>query len=86
VSARPTSITIPLAAGATTSGLIDAPVDAEACYVFAHGARAGMDHAFMAAMASGLVLRPELIPTQGPRLCEVEYGVASRSNSGGANA
>jgi uncharacterized protein len=57
VSARPTSITIPLAAGATTSGLIDVPVDAQACYVFAHGAGAGMDHAFMTAMASGLAER-----------------------------
>lgn len=33
-----------------------------------------------------LVLRPDLISTQGPRLCEVEYGAASLSNSGGAHA
>lgn len=33
----------------------------------------------------GLVLRPDLIPTQGPKLFEVEYGGASHSNSGGAH-
>ena len=32
------------------------------------------------------VLRPDLIPTQGSTLCEVEFGAASRSNSGGAHA
>jgi hypothetical protein len=32
------------------------------------------------------VLRPELIPTHDPKLSEVEYGVASRSNFGGAYA
>ncbi len=30
------------------------PAGARACYVFAHGAGAGMDHAFMSACASGL--------------------------------
>jgi len=34
----------------------------------------------------GLVLRPDLIPTQGPKLFEVEYGGASHSNSGSAHA
>jgi len=37
--------------------LLDAPTDAHACYVFAHGAGAGMRHAFMAAIASGLAER-----------------------------
>jgi hypothetical protein len=32
------------------------------------------------------LLRPDLIPTQGPKLFEVEYGGASHSNSGGAHA
>ena len=32
------------------------------------------------------VLRPDLIPTQGSTLCEVEFGAASRSSSGGALA
>ena len=54
---RQTPLTIPLAAGATISGLLDAPANAEACYVFAHGAGAGMNHAFIAAMARGLAQR-----------------------------
>jgi predicted alpha/beta-hydrolase family hydrolase len=56
VSTGPTPLTIPLAGG-TTSGLLDAPASAQACYVFAHGAGAGMHHAFMAALASGLAER-----------------------------
>ena len=32
------------------------------------------------------VLRPDLISTQGPMLCEVEFGAASRSYFGGAHA
>jgi predicted alpha/beta-hydrolase family hydrolase len=52
----PTPLTIPLASG-TTSGLLDAPANAEACYVFAHGAGAGMHHNFMAALAKGLAER-----------------------------
>lgn len=54
---RPSSLTIPLPSGGTTSGLLQVPVKAEACYVFAHGAGAGMDHAFMAAIAQGLAER-----------------------------
>jgi uncharacterized protein len=50
-------LAIPLGAGATISGLLDAPPGAQACYVFAHGAGAGMNHAFMAALASGLAER-----------------------------
>ena len=53
----PTALTIALATGATTSGLLDAPANVEACYVFAHGAGAGMHHAFMTAIASGLADR-----------------------------
>jgi predicted alpha/beta-hydrolase family hydrolase len=49
--------TIALADGAGVSALLDAPAAAWACYVFAHGAGAGMDHAFMAAMAAGLAAR-----------------------------
>ena len=45
------------AANATVSGLLDAPAHPEACYVFAHGAGAGMNHSFMAALANGLVER-----------------------------
>ena len=50
-------LTIALPAGATISGLLAAPADAEACYVFAHGAGAGMTHEFMAATADGLARR-----------------------------
>lgn len=35
----------------TVSGILDAPADSRACYVFAHGAGAGMTHPFMAAVA-----------------------------------
>src|SRR5688572_27368778 len=51
------SLTIQLAEGATVSGLLDAPADARACYVLAHGAGAGMHHTFMAGIASGLAQR-----------------------------
>jgi predicted alpha/beta-hydrolase family hydrolase len=36
------------------SGLLQAPPQARACYVLAHGAGAGMRHPFMAAVAAGL--------------------------------
>ena len=36
------------------SGLLQAPPNARACYVLAHGAGAGMAHPFMAAIAEGL--------------------------------
>jgi predicted alpha/beta-hydrolase family hydrolase len=39
------------------SALLDAPRDARACYVLAHGAGAGMKHAFMGAVAKGLFER-----------------------------
>jgi predicted alpha/beta-hydrolase family hydrolase len=39
------------------SGLLLAPPSARACYVLAHGAGAGMNHPFMAAMADGLAER-----------------------------
>jgi len=51
---RSTPLTFPLTAGATTSGLLAVPASARACYVFAHGAGAGMNHPFMAEMAHGL--------------------------------
>jgi uncharacterized protein len=52
-----TLLAIPLASSATISGLLDAPANAQACYVFAHGAGVGMKHTFMAAIASGLAER-----------------------------
>jgi uncharacterized protein len=38
----------------SVSALLDRPPKARACFVFAHGAGAGMTHAFMEAVASGL--------------------------------
>jgi predicted alpha/beta-hydrolase family hydrolase len=54
---RPISLAIALPSGGTVSGLLQAPAGAKACYVFAHGAGAGMDHAFMASVAQGLAER-----------------------------
>ena len=39
------------------SGLLQTPADARACYVLAHGAGAGMNHPFMAAVAAELERR-----------------------------
>jgi predicted alpha/beta-hydrolase family hydrolase len=54
---RPISLAIALPSGGTVSGLLQAPAGVKACYVFAHGAGAGMDHAFMASVAQGLAER-----------------------------
>jgi hypothetical protein len=43
--------------GERVSGLLQAPPEARACYVVAHGAGAGMAHPFMAATANGLAER-----------------------------
>ena len=50
-------VTLTLDDGQQVSGLLLAPPDARACYVFAHGAGAGMAHPFMAAVATGLAAR-----------------------------
>ncbi len=50
-------VTIRLDDGASVSGLLQAPRDARACYVLAHGAGAGMSHPFMASIAAGLAER-----------------------------
>jgi len=44
-------------AGTRVSGLLQVPQRARACYVFAHGAGAGMAHPFMAAVATELEQR-----------------------------
>lgn len=52
------STNVTIAAGAhRVSGLLLAPPAAKACYVFAHGAGAGMAHPFMQAVAAGLAER-----------------------------
>jgi predicted alpha/beta-hydrolase family hydrolase len=50
----PKPVTLTIDDGQQVSGLLLAPPDARACYVFAHGAGAGMAHAFMADVATGL--------------------------------
>jgi uncharacterized protein len=54
-SAQP--VTIKLDDAQRVSGLLQAPPNARACYVLAHGAGAGMAHPFMAAAAKGLAQR-----------------------------
>ena len=49
--------TIAAGKSASVSALLIRPRDARACYVFAHGAGAGMTHAFMAEAAEGLAMR-----------------------------
>jgi predicted alpha/beta-hydrolase family hydrolase len=48
---------IEIGPGETVSGLLVRPPQARACYVFAHGAGAGMTHASMEAIATGLAER-----------------------------
>jgi hypothetical protein len=55
VSVKP--ITIDDNGAIRVSGLLQAPLDARACYVMAHGAGAGMEHPFLAAVAEGLASR-----------------------------
>jgi hypothetical protein len=50
-------LTIEAGKSATVSALLMRPRDARACYVFAHGAGAGMTHAFMTEAAEGLAAR-----------------------------
>lgn len=52
----PTSATIPVASG-SVPGLLLNPSGASACYVFAHGAGAGMRHRFMEAASQALAER-----------------------------
>ena len=47
-------IEISLGASGIVSGLLQKPPQARACYVFAHGAGAGMTHSFMGAVATSL--------------------------------
>jgi predicted alpha/beta-hydrolase family hydrolase len=52
-----TKVKISLAEAGAVSGLLDLPAKPQACFVFAHGAGAGMTHPFMAALATGLAQR-----------------------------
>jgi len=52
-----TTLRIVLPTGDAVSALAEGPADPKGCYVFAHGAGAGMRHAFMGAMADSLAAR-----------------------------
>jgi predicted alpha/beta-hydrolase family hydrolase len=52
MTSKPVQIGLP--AGGTVSGLLQVPSRAKACYVLAHGAGAGMTHAFLEAVARQL--------------------------------
>src|ERR1700691_1479021 len=51
------ALTITGESGIPVSGILRVPPRARACYVLAHGAGAGMNHPFMAAVAAGLAAR-----------------------------
>ena len=53
----PEPLTIMVDGAHSISGLLLAPARARACYVFAHGAGAGMNHPFMQAVAAELAAR-----------------------------
>ncbi len=54
---EPQSLVIEAGKSASVSALLTRPKEARACFVFAHGAGAGMTHAFMGAVAAGLAER-----------------------------
>jgi len=54
---QPRPLTIPVDGAGAVSALLIAPPQARACFVFAHGAGAGMTHAFMNQAAEGLASR-----------------------------
>ena len=54
---RPVALTVSLPTGGAVSGLLQAPTSGKACYVFAHGAGAGMEHVFMGHISKGLAER-----------------------------
>src|SRR5881296_1721699 len=56
-STEPQPVTIPVSDAQRVSGLLQAPREARACCVLAHGAGAGMTHPFMTAIAKGLAER-----------------------------
>jgi predicted alpha/beta-hydrolase family hydrolase len=54
---QPRPLTIPVDGAGAVSALLILPPQARACFVFAHGAGAGMTHAFMNQAAEGLASR-----------------------------
>jgi predicted alpha/beta-hydrolase family hydrolase len=57
VHAEAQTVSIAIEDGTQVSGLLQMPRVPRACFVFAHGAGAGMHHAFMAAFAQDLAAR-----------------------------
>jgi predicted alpha/beta-hydrolase family hydrolase len=55
--ASPEKLSIEIANAGPVSALLTRPAQARACFVFAHGAGAGMTHPFMEAVAQGLCER-----------------------------
>ena len=53
-AASTSSISIAVDADHTVSGLLQRPIESRACFVLAHGAGAGMQHPFMAALSGAL--------------------------------
>ena len=56
-ASSPQPLTIEVGKATSVSALLMCPAKARACFVFAHGAGAGMAHSFMEAAASGLCER-----------------------------
>jgi hypothetical protein len=54
---NPEQLTIETGSAGSVSALLTKPSRAKACFVFAHGAGAGMNHPFMATVAAGLAER-----------------------------
>jgi len=50
-------LTLAVGSAGSVSALLESPPAPHACYVFAHGAGAGMQHAFMRAVSAGLAAR-----------------------------
>jgi len=53
----PQKLAVAVGASARVAALLTLPPQPRACFIFAHGAGAGMTHAFMAAVAEGLAER-----------------------------
>ncbi|WP_315783238.1 MULTISPECIES: alpha/beta family hydrolase [unclassified Bradyrhizobium] len=54
---QPRSLTLPIDGAGVVSALFMSPAEARACFVFAHGAGAGMTHVFMNQAAASLAAR-----------------------------
>ena len=61
-------VTIRISDDQSVSGLLLTPAEATSCFVFAHGAGAGMGHAFMARFADALPSRTTARSVTMPRL------------------